>query len=624
MPDNWLLESVPDSPVRMAAILDHGGGDLDRHLGEHIYANTDPSFIAEQRRRMTDTLKLHASRVGDRPTWLLRAPGRLNAFLEYLDMCAGDHMSTTIDGDIPLAVSPREDGVVTVSNWNREFAPGEFDIRKELETFRSAPWDADTAGSLADNWDNRTRVHPYYGRGQGDWLNYVLCPFLRVAWELPDVKLKGADLTFGPSTIPMRGGVSSSSAMVVLSYLALALTNRDRIPDWDIRQVCKMLGEAEWYVGTHGGANDQTTILRNLPNGVLYNRHSLPELDSTPLPCIRGVRVVLANSLWEANKALGARHNFNLRKGWMDLGNDLLVAVIAAVQEHLRTARRLTPHWLTRLLMKHFRYSAGVPPRLLETEMVQSGGWDRIAARYRQFGSLDEGILGISDEAIRELIGLLPEEISPRSAARILKKDLAAMERDYTLPHAHEGGYRTRGAATFFYKENRIGRTLERIFLEADARLTSGEISADSAEYDAYRLQVGGLLEDLQDTLRDDFQVSNSQLDLLLDIARGGPGYLGGKLTGAGSGGCVSIMVREGTERAFCEYLDREYYSRPENFMQYRETLADLELVSDAGSWECAEAEDMKRNLEQALANIPAQRRPVTFSRGACVVDISP
>ena len=620
MSDNDLFDAAPLPPLEIAEILDRGGEGLDRYLGARIYANTDPSYIERQRRRLSETAKQHARRVGDRPTYLLRAPGRLNAFLEYLDMCAGDHMSTTIDGDIPVAISPRNDGVIDVANCDSTFAPSRLRIRREMDRFRNAPMDTEDVAHLEDNWDNRTRVHPHYKRRPGDWMNYILCAFLRVGWELPEVELRGADMTFGPSAIPMRAGLSSSSALVVLSYLALALANRGRIPDWDVRHVCKLLGEAEWYVGTHGGANDHTTILRNLPNGVLYNRHSMAKLDCAPLPCLRGVRVVIANSLWEANKALGARHNFNLRKGWMDLGNDLMVEVISAVCRYLATVSNRPPRWLSTLLLREFRYSPGIPPRILEsgTEL-----WRTIAGRYKRFGSLHEDLLGIPDEAITELIGLLPEEIATATACRILGKDLPAMARDYTLPEAHEGGYRTRAAARFFYKENKIGRALERIFLEAYSRLADGEITADSDEYDRYRIEVGGLLDDLQETLREDFQVSNVQLELLLEIARGGPGYLGGKLTGAGSGGCASILVREGSEDAFCEYLDREYYAKPANFQSYREALDDLQRISAADSWKYAEAIEMKRNLEQALAHIPDQHGPVTFSRGACVVRLN-
>ena len=264
-------------------------------------------------------------------------PGRLGAFLEYLDMCAGDHMSTTIDGDLPLCVSPRDDGIVSILNVNAKFPGCKFSIDEQTALLRSAPWEGSLCEGIEDNWDNRTRIYPHHGHLRGDWVNFVRSPFLRVAWELPDIKLRGADMTFGESGIPLRGGTSSSSALVVLSFLALWLANSDRLPAWDIRYICRLLGEAEWYVGTHGGANDHMTILRNRPNCVLYNRHSQPEPDSTVLPSLRGIRMIVANSLWEANKTLGANHVFNLRKGWMDLGDDLMRLIIEAVGEHIRS-----------------------------------------------------------------------------------------------------------------------------------------------------------------------------------------------------------------------------------------------------------------------------------------------
>jgi len=611
MSEPFVLRGVPMPPLEMRTILEQGGRALDDYLAEEIYANRDPDYLERQRERYIATLRLHAERVGDRPTYLLRAPGRLNAFLEYLDMCAGDHMSTTIDGDILLAVSPRTDGLLGCANSHPLFQSAELSIADEVATFRSAPWEDKSVGGLPDNWDSRTRVYPYFGRKQGDWLNYVLCPFLRAAWELPDLRLRGADMTFGPSTAPFRAGTSSSSAVVVLSFLALCLANRDQLPQWDVREVCRLLGEAEWYVGTHGGANDHTTILRSLPNSVLYNRHSRPMLDSTPLPCLRGVRVVLANSLWEANKALGANYNFNLRKGWMDLGDDLLTLVIRTAADYLVAGGPIGRGWLAGLLKERFGFVPEPHPELLESDIRL---WDAIAARYRKFGSLVEDLLGIPNPAIEELIGLLPEAVSVEDAGRLLGKDRAAMQRDYTIPHPNEGGYKVRSAAAFFYKENRIGRTSERIFLEADRRLRSGEIADDSPAYDDYRVQVGRLLERLQDTLRDDFQVSNEQLELLLEIAQRGPGYLGGKLTGAGSGGCVSIMVREDLEGEFCRYLDREYYGKAENFDRYRSALDALQGSA---------AREMKLNLERALEDFPEQRRAVTFSRGACILELN-
>ncbi len=610
--------SVPMRPaLEIVEILESGSPEVDRYLGEEVYANSSAEYLARQRKRLADTVRLHAERVGNKPTYLLRAPGRLNAFLEYLDMCAGDHMSTTIDGDIPVAISPRDDDILTIANTNPLFPPETVHLAQEFARFAGEPLDKHAPG-IQDTWDNRTLVLPHWGRPKGKWSNYLLSSYLRIMWEARGAQLHGADMTFGRATAPFRAGTSSSSAVVVLSFVSCYLLNHERLPKWDIPEMCRLLGEAEWYVGTHGGANDQTTILRNGPNSVLYNRHSQTPLDSTPLPFLKGVHVVLANSLWEVNKSLTGNQSFNMRKGWMEMGDEIMKLIIAEVQS-ARKAGTQGEGWLTKLLQDKFGFTPDAPFPILES---QPELWDKIEANYHKFGSLDDGILGVPHAAIDELILTLPVKITPDEAAKVLGKDRETIERQYTKPKRSIGGYHVRTTARFFYKENIIGRELERIFLEADSLLKSGKLTEDSAEYDAYRRKVGDMVDQLQHVLSFDFRVSNSQLDRILSIARRGPGYLGGKLTGAGKGGCVSILVRESESRAMCEYLDREYYSRRENFDEYRQILQDALRYYEPDSFERMSAAEQLQNLEHALDAIQDQRRVITFSRGACVVGL--
>lgn len=618
MSEIFNLTSKPMAPLEIVSLLESGANEIDKYLGEKIYVNSDPDYLANQRKRLADTVKAHAKHVGDRPTFILRAPGRLNAFLEYLDMCAGDHMSTTIDGDVPVAISMREDDILSITNANPLFLPAEISIDREFNRFADAPWEQ-YAREMDDNWDNRSLIYPHYGRLQGNWLNYVLSPYMRIKWDNPNLKIRGADLTFGKATAPFRAGTSSSSAIVVLSFLALYFCNRDILPIWRIQDVCKMLGEAEWYVGTHGGANDQTTILRNSANSVLYNRHSKPELDSTRLPFLKGIHVVLANSLWEVNKTMGGNQSFNMRKGWMQMGDDLMKLIIACVREAQTNGIAAGKGWLANLIEENFGFAPTIPLPLLENNPKY---WEQIEKNYAKFGSLHEDILKIPNEAIRELIMLLPVKITPEEAGKIFGKDSKAIERIYVRPKRKIGGYHIRTTARFFHRENEIGRTLEKIFLEAERRVNSGELLPESAEYDEYRIRVGELVDELQDALCFDFRVSNPQLDLLLTIARRGPGYLGGKLTGAGKGGCVSILVRETESEAMCEYLDKEYYNKPERFEVYRQVLEDERRNNEPGTPEYESSIERLRILDNALASIKDQRRVVTFSHGACALEL--
>lgn len=578
----YVLEGEPLPPADLVKAIEDES--FLAYLADSIYAGRERDWIQAQRARYLETVELHRLRYGDKPAYLIRAPGRLNLFLEYLDVCRGDHMSTTIDGDIPVVVSPSSHDRVRVCNVNPLFPSGEFSIAEEKDRFLSIPWEGEMVKGLADTWEARSFHFPYHGRKRGDWINYIIAPFLRFSHEWPEIELLGSDLTFGPSTIPIRAGTSSSSAVVVLSMMALLLSNRDRLPATGVRKLCRLLGEAEWYVGTRGGANDQTTIFRNEANGILYNLHHLDLIDSKSLPWLEGVGLILCNSLWEADKALGARYNFNMRKGWTDLARDLLKQEIGEAA----------------------------------AQGIEKEDWNTIDGNFVHLGSLDEGLLGVERAVIDKLVDLLPEFITPEAAGKALGKDRTELERDYTLPDEKDTGYKPRNAARFFAEENRIGRDLERLLLEARKRLDKGAVSVESPEYNTYRTAVAGYLDEIQQLLRDDFQVSNSQLELLLSIAGKCPGFLAGKLTGAGSGGCVCILVDSGSEEDMLHWLDRHYFGKEENFTEYRRTLD--KLAASPNEEEKLKAEEMKNNLNRALSAPHAQRRVITFSKGATLL----
>jgi galactokinase len=618
MPEYFSREFKAVPAADIIARLKDKSADMDKYLGSDIYINTDREYLRSQKKRMIKTLECHIERLGNVPTILLRAPGRLNAFLEYLDMCGGDHMSTTIDGDIPMALSFREDDVLNLYNSNPLFAATKLSLNREFEQFRKAPWYGSSVEGLSDNWDSRSLLFPYYGRKQGDWVNYILSPYMKALWENREISLCGADMTFGPSTTPFRAGVSSSSAMVVLSFLAMFFANRDRLPKWTNSQVCRFLGEAEWYVGTHGGANDQMTILFNPANSVSYNRHSRAELGVTTLPFLKGVHVVLANSLWEVNKSAGGNQSFNMRKGWIKMSEDFAEILINDIVEAIGKGETGKAGWLGKRIERLFGF---VPDRKISRLEKEPELWTLIRRNFKKLGSLSEDILGIPNDVIEEFILLLPVKITPEDAARILKTDYAAVIRNYTNPKRKIGGYHLRTTARFFYRQNVIGRRLENIFLEAAERVRTGELSEASDEYDSYRKEVGILVDKLQDALTFDFRVSIPQIDFLLSIAKRGPGYLGGKLTGAGKGGCVSLLVRDRDSRAMCEYLDREYYGRPESFEYCRMVLTDDIKFSEPGSSDHESALERLGNLDRALSSIPENRRVVTFSRGACAIN---
>jgi galactokinase len=69
----------------------------------------------------------------------------------------------------------------------------------------------------------------------------------------------------------------------------------------------------------------------------------------------------------------------------------------------------------------------------------------------------------------------------------------------------------------------------------------------------------GDLMYQSHASLRDDFEVSCKELDLLVDIASSSPGVYGARMTGGGFGGCTVNLVRADASTSFQEHLAQAY-----------------------------------------------------------------
>lgn len=77
-------------------------------------------------------------------------------------------------------------------------------------------------------------------------------------------------------------------------------------------------------------------------------------------------------------------------------------------------------------------------------------------------------------------------------------------------------------------------------------------------------VKFGALMNDSQTSLRDDYEASSPELDIMVEIARAQKGCLGSRLTGAGWGGATVNLVRNTYVSVFVENVAREYRSRTE------------------------------------------------------------
>jgi galactokinase len=86
-------------------------------------------------------------------------------------------------------------------------------------------------------------------------------------------------------------------------------------------------------------------------------------------------------------------------------------------------------------------------------------------------------------------------------------------------------------------------------------RVQKAVVALQARDMDAF----GALMVDSHRSLRDDYEVSCPELDLMVDLARTLPGVYGARMTGGGFGGCTVNLVRAGAAEDFKAAIQREY-----------------------------------------------------------------
>ena len=81
-------------------------------------------------------------------------------------------------------------------------------------------------------------------------------------------------------------------------------------------------------------------------------------------------------------------------------------------------------------------------------------------------------------------------------------------------------------------------------------------LHADDAE------RLGGLLNESHRSLRDDYQTSTADIDVLVTIAQGNDDVYGARLTGGGFGGSIVAVARTGRGRGAASQIRSEYQRR--------------------------------------------------------------
>ena len=215
---------------------------------------------------------------GHPPTVVARAPGRVNLLGEHTDYNGLPVLPMAIDRSILVAGAPRPDRQIGLANVDPAFPPRRYEIA------RTIPPDS-----------------------PGDWANYHKAATHGLLSWLGATAMHGGEFLV-EGDVPRGAGLSSSSAFVVGSALALLAVNGHT---WEAVKLADLLASAERYVGTLSGGMDQAVCLLARAGSAL--RIDFDPLRARPVPLPSGCVFVVCDSLVAAEKSGAARAAYNRR-----------------------------------------------------------------------------------------------------------------------------------------------------------------------------------------------------------------------------------------------------------------------------------------------------------------------
>lgn len=342
----------------------------------------------------------------------LYVPGRIELLGKHTDYAGGRSLVAALDRGICLVWAPRSGDLVDVLDvgWREE------------RVFPLAP-----------------DLHP----PMRDWSNYPMTVARRLARNFPEAR-RGARLAFA-SNIPPASGLSSSSALLTATFLALARANRlDENEAWrreigSPEDLAAYLGavengrgfrvfEGDRGVGTSGGSEDHTAILCSSSKRFgLFGYNPIVREREVPMP--DGYVLVIASSGVTAEKTGTARKPYNeisreaslVLEGWRQMSGRDDVSLAAAVRSSPEAPDRIREM----IRAATFPVAAGTSVRRLadrfehfldESERIVPEAAQALAANRLDVFA---GLAARSQEQAERLLGnQVPETIFLAAAAR--------------------------------------------------------------------------------------------------------------------------------------------------------------------------------------------------------------
>jgi N-acetylgalactosamine kinase len=415
-------------------------------------------------KRLVASLRTH----GDLQVFAARAPGRVNLIGEHTDYSGLPVLPAAIDRSTIVVAAAKTTGEIEVANVDPTWPARRFAIERQIPPYAT-----------------------------GDWANYVKAAIQGVIDHFPARHLRGMSMVVG-STVPPASGLSSSSALTVSTAIAFMAINGLEL---EPIETATMVARSERYVGTHGGAMDQSVSILGRRDHALFIEFDPIRVRAVKMPS--NAALVVADSQEVADKSGLVRAEYNRRVVECSLAARILGrALNLDGVKILGDVVRAIPNWSAADLVEEL---AGASPERLDADLKEAAANLGVSQ-----SALDAELLGHGSTRI---------ELDPKRPVEILKR------------------------------ARHVLSETERVIRAADV-LEAGHLD-----------EIGKLMNASHQSLAEDFECSTERLDAIVECARRG-GALGARLTGAGFGGSIVALCDAANAGAVIESIDRGYYEK--------------------------------------------------------------
>lgn len=497
-----------------------------------IVANVDdiyPQDALKAQKERYNHLRNRFSEVygGRPPQFIARSPGRVNLIGEHIDYSLYEVLPMAIAADVLVAIrvksrdADKEDPIIHVSNLNpQKFKDGEYSVPRH--------------GNI--EIDSSTL----------QWTNYFKAGFKGAVGLLqkqdPGFSPCGMEVLVDGS-VPAGGGLSSSAAFVCASALATLRANGlEKVPK---KELVELAIVSERSVGVNSGGMDQAASVFSVRGDAVSIKFS-PELHAEALPFPKldpPITFMIAQSFIAADKHVAAPEQYNLRVVECTLAAEVLAAKLG-----LKLGSDSGP--------------LGSSLRGFQTayfKSISNGDQTDSEQQIRD-------VLSLSEDTLDKLEGYSREDI-----ASTLKLSVSALEEIFMKK------FPVRGER--FY----IRQRAQHVFTEA-LRVQAFKKLLQSPPPDANATllpKLGAILNQSHASSRDVYVHSCPEIDQMCEIAREAGSY-GGRVTGAGWGGCSVHLVPKDKVEAVKAAWEEEYYRKREPDIS-KDKLAEAVVVSEPG-----------------------------------------